>query len=1007
MSNGETTPAPESPAPAANAPAPTPSAGGQAPARPAARITLRSFLMGVFFAAGFAIVAVSTENSSEGIQPTANQVAVLPYVLLFGTVLLINPLLKLIRFIRPFSVSELLIVFLMGSVSSGIPTYGLTSQFLPIVGSLHYRDWNNDQAQWDQYLVPVLKDGYFLSADGIQAKAIEFRTAVDVRDGTKNVLDKAMALKAATAGRAEEEKRAGDQVDRSPVVVAAREKERQAQLAWEKASADVRLDIETVLAQFPAQLADQDKIVSERRNALRTASEEAFKRVELFRRGLPKEQSAYPGILPQPDDDSSSYFARFKRLVDGRSAFNSLAQVHEQLAGLPETEKVSGGIAQSAAPTVKTALDKLAPLSESSTLETARAALQTDLDEITKDLGKTDTDLSDLNSKKRMAPPLEQKELSKKIHELSRKKAELEAEKKAIEKRLKSNATQREMAARVAGVVQQLKMFDAELQTGEMPAGTAASSLMTVMQKFPSFDASYTRYFFGDVPWGQWAGVIFRWGLLVLLTYVVLMTFNILIFRQWAHNEKLIYPLVELPEILAGQRDGKSGIIPEIFRAGLFWVGFFISGSVLGWNLLAASNVVPGLQPLDLNNFWEPYILGSALQGLKPGANSTVFFTMIGLAFLIPAKVSFSLWFFWIMYFIQLLCLVWLGYGVDENSFTKEWYYTMNFCTAQGGGAMLVFAAVCLYKARQYIFCAFQPHSVKDLEEDERRELRASSFLFVVCSLGLMLMLWQGMGAHPFYVVLFYAIIMCLTIALVRAVAEGGILGFQAWAGPFHFIKNIFGFDKAWSSPALFAPLMIYHAVFFLDIKTFIAPAMANSLKMREDLKMERGRFHLAVFAAILVAMVVAVGLSLMMCYSNGANGMNSWFYSGFPSGMFDHMKNMNQNPPGASTTTTIWILVGASTMGLLLYFRQSMFWLPHPIGLVMLVNPIMRRYWFSILLGWLAKYLVTKYGNRDTYAQTRALFIGLIVGELIIVTLSLFFGYFFSMKTGIDLNRN
>jgi len=591
---------------------------------------------------------------------------------------------------------------------------------------------------------------------------------------------------------------------------------------------------------------------------------------------------------------------------------------------------------------------------------------------------------------------------------LRREKSDLEREKKAVEKRLKSNTGQREMAARVAGVIQQLQMFVAQLQAGgELTAGNAAGTLMAVMQKFPSFDASYSRYFFGDVPWGQWTGVIFRWGLLVALTYIVLMTFNVLIFRQWAHNEKLIYPLVELPEILAGQRDGKPGVIPEIFRSGLFWVGASISGSVLGWNLLAASNIVPGLQPLDLVNMWESYILNSPLQGLKPGASSTVFFTMIGLAFLIPAKVSFSLWFFWVFYMVQLLCLVWLGYGDDENSFTKEWYYTMNFCTAQGGGAMLVFAGVCMYKARQYIFCAFQPSAVKDLEEDERRELRASSFLFVVCSLGLMLMLWQGMGANLLYVIIFYAIIMCLTIALVRAVAEGGILGFQAWAGPFHFIKNIFGFDKAWSSPALFAPLMIYHAVFFLDIKTFIAPAMANSLKMREDLKMERGRFHLAVFAAIFAAMVVAVGLSLMMCYSQGANGMNGWFYSGFPRDLYSYVKDINQNPPGASLSTSLWILCGASMMGMLLYFRQSMFWLPHPIGLVMLVNPIMRKFWFSILLGWLAKYLVTKYGNRDTYSQTRALFIGLIVGELIVVTLSLFFGYAFSIKTGIDLNRN
>ena len=76
-------------------------------------------------------------------------------------------------------------------------------------------------------------------------------------------------------------------------------------------------------------------------------------------------------------------------------------------------------------------------------------------------------------------------------------------------------------------------------------------------------------------------------------------------------------------------------------------------------------------------------------------------------------------------------------------------------------------------------------------------------------------------------------------------------------------------------------------------------------------------------------------------------------------------------------------------------------------IGMVMLVNPIMRAYWFSILIGWLAKSLVTKYGNKDTYARIRGLFIGLIVGELFIVVLSMVLSLALEARMGIDLNRN
>jgi hypothetical protein len=679
---------------------------------------------------------------------------------------------------------------------------------------------------------------------------------------------------------------------------------------------------------------------------------------------------------------------------------------------MPETQPLDPATAQTFESEIKLAVEKLDPLANTTDLDAVKMALDAEFADTTKDLAETDAILSDLNSKRRLASYSEQPDLDRKIREKGNRKAELEATKKSLATKLKYNTKHTAMTTRVAVVIAQINAFQTDINSvnSTITAGSASNQLLAVMQKFPDFDASYSRYFLGDVPWAQWSGVLLRWGLLIALTYIVLMTFNVLIFRQWAHNEKLIYPLVELPKILAGHNDKNPGRIPEVFRSGLFWVGVAIAGSVIGWNLLASTNFVPGLQKLDLDNKWDSYIIGSSLQGLRPGACSTIFFTMIGLAFLIPAKVSFSLWFFWIYYFFQLLILVWLGYGDNETSFSKNWQIEMNFCTAQGGGAMLIFASACFYKARHYIFCYFQPSAVKDLQADERRELRWSSFLFTSCSLGLMLMLWKGLGANLWYVLFFYAIIMCITITLVRAVAEGGLLCFQAWTGPFHFIRNVFGFDKTWSCPSLFAPLLVYHAVFFLDIKTFIAPAMANSLKMREDLKMERGRFHLSVFAAIITAIVVAGSLSLMMCYSNGvgADNMNRWYYSDFPKDIFGHVKStIEQTPPSASTPNTIWILTGATTMGLLLFFRQSMFWLPHPIGLLMLVNPIMARYWFSIMLGWLAKHLVTKYGNRDTYSQTRALFIGLIVGELIVVAISIGIGYFLGIKTGVDLDRN
>ena len=98
---------------------------------------------------------------------------------------------------------------------------------------------------------------------------------------------------------------------------------------------------------------------------------------------------------------------------------------------------------------------------------------------------------------------------------------------------------------------------------------------------------------------------------------------------------------------------------------------------------------------------------------------------------------------------------------------------------------------------------------------------------------------------------------------------------------------------------------------------------------------------------------------------------------------------------------------VGAAATGVVIYMRQFFFWMPHPLGLVMLVNPIMQSYWFSIFLGWLANSAITKYGHKNTYARACGFFIGLIVGELVIVMLAVAVSIITGNNINIDLNRN
>ncbi|MDA0989210.1 MAG: hypothetical protein O3A51_00480 [Verrucomicrobia bacterium] len=971
------------------------------------KITLRSFLIGSLFCGIFASLTVYFMNR-RGIAVTSTQIPVLPFVLLFIMVLVINPLSRLLRLFKPFNKAELLIIFIMGLISSGISTFGLSAQLIPISGSLYNSAWNNEQTKWNLHISPYVNESFFLAESGIQAAAQDHLACHQEAQRAQGLLEAALLLRKAEtqvseARLAERTTQAsGSALDQSRAATALASAAgllRDAKAEWQAVVAsDNDQDIDHILADYPAHVAALQAEADRARATLAELETKAFAKVNLFRRGLPRDLRAFPGIMPTEKDSFAGYAARLKRLTAGRASLAKLQTAGKRLLEQQDEE---------AKRLLLAAAEALGEIAQDGELTSQATALNDKMELLQTEIVQFSTEQELLYSRLRRADRADRAEIEKQVTAIGATIASKRADEKRLLGRQEGLLFELDMAKRIQDTIRDIHNL---ATTEELNIDDRATRLQSIADGYPLFDASLRRFLVGDIPWSHWLPVLARWSVLIGLTYLVLMTFNILIFRQWAYHEKLTYPLAELPEDLVGSKDAVSGWVPAIFKSGPFWIGAAISAGVLGWNFLCGLQLVPGMQALDLRLPWQPYIEKTALEGLLPNIRSEIFFTMIGLSFLIPRKISFSLWFFSVTFFVQLLFLVWMGHGVNEDSFPSEWWFTMNFRTAEGGGALMVFGAVVLFKCRRYLLCCLRPSAVDTLEPDERRELRISSALFLMGSAGVILILWRGLGANPYYCLFYYMIMLLVTVGLIRAVAEGGILGFQAWSSPFHFIRTLFGMNKTWTSPSLFVPLMIYHAILFLDVKTFIAPAMANALKIRSDLKMKRWSFHVSIFACILIALVVALLTELMLSYSRGADEMSNWFYGYFPQlSTFGHISATSVAPPAAAETERLWIIFGAVAMAALLFFRRMVFWLPHPIGMIMLVNPLMNAYWFSILVGWLVKSFVSKYGSKDLYGKVRCFFIGLIFGELLLVAIVTFSTILFDVKVGgipIDLNK-
>lgn len=951
--------------------------------------TIRSFVMGALLSGLFAWITVIRDNPAQATGKNtflaANMIPVLPYLFLFLAGILINPFLRRVKIARLFSKAELLLIFAMCAVSSGIASWGLSGKLVPVVSGVSNKAWNTDQSQWDVSVMPFLNENYFITAEGSQAAAKQLREVHLQHEQARKLYQRARDLE---LGRAEmarvendikgvaaiedpQERAAKEQAAKWPYVQALKMLNH-AEEEWNKIGAD--LNPETVVATYPERI---ETLKTERdmlREELKTLNKSTFESVETIRKGLPPEKRAIPGFFYSSGEGLASYMARIKRLKKGTQSLAILKQAREELF---ETIENNAPLPPDWSANLIKAGSMLEDISKITALSKLSDKLSTQLKNLEDEIAQKDVEIRRLRHLRRYSEQNQFETYNTRIDEVSDSTGDLKKQADEIRARLELQITPLlAVCERVKTTQNSIARIAENAQTEPHPA--LMEKLNSAISAYPSFDASYRRFWLGDVKWKIWIKPIFNWLLIIFTTYLVLMSFNTLIFRQWSTNEKLIYPLAEIPTLIAAGADPKAAPKP-LLRSGLFWIGFTISAGILGWNYLAKNNIIPNINPVELQFLWINYVGGGIFKGLA-STYFCIIFAVIGIAFLVPSGISFSLWFFEILYMCLLLVMVWLGYG------SNRWSLGNVGRSGLGSGAMLVFGLAILWTCRHYLLCVFKPASLKGLDADEAKELKVSSALFLGGSLTLILMLTLGLGASPLMVIIFLLVAMTMIIAIIRAVAEGGILGLESHASVLGIIKTTIGMSKSWCAPLLLAPIPIFNAFLFGSMKAMIAPMMANSLKIREQFRMRRLHFHIAIWTAIIAATAVSIITLIMLSYGRGADNLNGWMHSASARGVIEGVKGLVESTGQVKPSEHYWMLSGALLMGALLFFRQRIFGIPHPIGLLMLMNPNMFGFWGSIFIGWTFKSIVSKYCSHEQYVAVRRFFIGLVLGHLVAV---------------------
>ncbi len=604
------------------------------------KITIRSLIVGTLFAALFALLCPYFENRKT-VYVTATQIAVLPFVLLLLTVLLINPACRFLRVVRRFSTAEILIIFIMGSVSSGISAFGLAAQLVPVITGLYNPHWNSDQSEWNRYIEPFVNENYFMSQPGIRQAAVAYREALLNQEAAEHIhgsalryqrtrrsvdaTDKELQRLEASSASAERE------IQLSPAKKlhrAALRANAEAEDAWREAGKNLTMPHDEVLAVFPDRVRRFQQATVTQKTALRELEAKAFAKVERFRRGLPKELRAYPGFIPLPDEDFGIYMGRVRRLLHGGAALRKLREAEKLLAAAGGTEGQRAELPEEIGGLIEAAVAKLSSLSNTDELDERKKMLHAEWNHKNDELKNAVVpELERLREHRRVAAAVDFSRLDREIGQLTSRGEAIAEEKIGFKQSLEHLQVQLDVTQKVAAAANELQALRQELQRPEpIDAGRTADELAAIMVTFRTFDASYQRFLVGDIPWSHWVKPLLHWTLLAALTYLILMTFNLLIFRQWAHHERLVTPWRSyrrcwpaIPKIRLARRyrrsiatvsSGSASRSPAGCSAGIYWCSptSYLSCRNSRWEN------TPGA--VSRTRRWR------ALQGVSPGRKS-------------------------------------------------------------------------------------------------------------------------------------------------------------------------------------------------------------------------------------------------------------------------------------------------------------------------------------------------------------------------------------------------
>ena len=492
----------------------------------------------------------------------------------------------------------------------------------------------------------------------------------------------------------------------------------------------------------------------------------------------------------------------------------------------------------------------------------------------------------------------------------------------------------------------------------------------------------------GSVPWDAWLMPLLYWGIFGLAFFLVMVCMMVIVRRQWVENERLAYPMVQLPLAMIADDDRESYIKP-LFRSSLMWVGFAIPFILASINALHNYYVVFPFIRLQRDSI--PLFRGMA--------SISMYFnpSILGFSYFIPQNVSLGLSFFYLLNVVQQGLLGIFAWGGKDETMGAYSLYTDSIIIHQAMGGMIVLVLGTLWIGRKHLKAVFRKAFFGDPEVDDSDEIvsyRVAVFGMLVGFLVLGFWLWQsGVPLLSVPLLLFGAFVGFMTIA--RVVAQGGVAAmFPPTNGPDFVAASIGG--SVLGAKGM-AGLALSYA-WGVDTLILFMASCANGLKLITEVSLpHRRRLFGGTVVAIILTLGCVVGLTLYLGYQHGAINLSHFYFNRVAQYPYWFMEKSIHNPRGVNPTTWIHLGLGAAIMGGLMVAQYRFLWWPfHYLGYP--ISCVFGRMWLGVFIAWIIKGVILKYGGITLFNRLKPFFLGLILGEAVVAGVWVIIDYFADM---------